>query len=191
MYLNSILPLVEWIASMIMDICNIKIHCRIRQNDLNLFVQSFKNKGAKIFPSFEIFKIQNFSYICYYSGFLNVTGLKQISDIENSLNILKNYFKVCNLKFGAIVIDNITTKCTCVKQEQICLQNKKEKILASSLFQDIITIKYEREIFPNMFLKTKHMTIIWSSNNKVSCVGLKNIAQFQDACELIKQLSSV
>lgn len=184
------LPLVYLLKLRRMDICNIKCHCEIKKKFLNEFIISFKHKGYKQFPSFEVFKVGDYSFVCYYSGYVNITGLKKVNEIEIALFTLKKLLRNTFLEFENVVIDNITAKCCCIVPRQICLQRKREKI-ESELKDKIKSIKYEREIFPNMFIKTKYSTLIWSSNNKVSCVGLKNIVHIKKLCKLIKKIEAI
>lgn len=172
-----------------MDICNIKFHCII--SDKVQFSESFRGKGYKTYPSFEVFKIGNYSFMCYYNGFLNVTGVKTFDEIDISLNKLKEYLNNFHLNFKEIIVDNITTKCTCLNMKHICLQTKKEKLKKSTLSNQITSIKYEREIFPSMFIKTNLGTIIWSTNNKVSCVGLKSLKNIRDICSLVQSIEKI
>lgn len=173
-----------------MDVCNIKCHCEIKKKYLYEFVNSFKHKGYKQFPSFEVFKVEKYSFVCYYSGYVNITGLKQVGEIKIALGALKKILGNTFFEFENVVVDNITAKCFCVKPRQICLQRKREKI--EFKFKDKIkSIKYKREIFPNMFIKTKYSTLIWSSNNKVSCVGLKKLVHIKKLCKLIKKIEAV
>lgn len=172
-----------------MDICNIKFHCEIKKKQLKLFVDKFRNKGLKKYPSFEVFKVKKYSYVCYYTGFINVTGLKKIKHIKASLDTLKKFLKNGEFKFENIVIDNITTKCTCLQEKKICLQKMRNNIQLKYGLDTIKWIKYEREVFPNMFIKTKYSTLIWSTNNKVTCVGINNVKLFKDICSLVNELA--
>lgn len=175
-----------------MDICNIKFHCRVGVAYLNKLVEQFRHKSEKKFPSFVVFKLEKYSYVCYYSGFINITGIKTYSDIKLSLKNLQLFLNFSKLKFTSLRIDNITCLCTCVKEKRICLSSKLKKLQTLNLPHIIKSIKYEREIFPNMFIKTKYGTIIWSSNNKVSCVGVKSCKKnFKKICNLITKIDKL
>ncbi len=168
-----------------MDVCNIKYHFYVRKKYIQTFNRSLQSCELikKTFSSFCILRIGKFVYTCFYSGYINITGVLnfEIKPIAQKvlLEILKLNIKRTKI-FRKSVIDNITAKIANPIRQPVNLLLIKQKIVINN---EIITVKYDRQRFPNMFIKTIFGTIIWSPNNLTSSVGskcykdLKNIHQ--------------
>ena len=80
-------------------------------------------------------------------------------------------------------MDNISAKYE-TKKQKINLN-----ILKASLVKDsrIISLKYNRERFPGLFLKTLMGTVIWFPTNSIISVGSKNTNDLYFLDNLIKQ----
>lgn len=157
-----------------MEITNVKIHCKVNRPYLLEFRNSLLNSFLKkqSFVSFCVLRIGRFVYNCFNTGYINVTGLKSAKSIKTALDCL-----LFNLGlpmksdyFNDITIDNISAKNNIIKKCNVNLFALKSKL---KHHPGIISIKYNRERFPNMFIKLKYGVIIWSPNNKICCVGVK------------------
>lgn len=127
-------------------------------------------------------------YNCYYTGYLNVTGVRTIKGISVALDVLAYFLDLPEEAFEKIKIDNITAKCKILSVKCVSLRDKKMNL---QNHKKVISLQYRREIFPNMFIKTKYCTIIWSTRNQVSCVGIKNEHHLSKILNLIKEIDLV
>lgn len=176
-----------------MDVCNIKFHFYIKSKFKNIFNERLKNCEfvKKQYSSFCVLRIGKIVYSCFYSGFVNVTG---VLNFELKPMAKKLLLKVLNLKckkkkvFKSSVIDNITSRLINPVKQKINLADKKIKFNSDS---NIVSVKYDRQRFPNMFLKTHYGTIIWSPNNLSTVVGSKSFSDLTEIYKIIKTLSAL
>lgn len=176
-----------------MDVCNIKFHFHIKPECKQLFIEKLNecNFVQKRFSSFCVIRIGKIVYSCFYSGFVNVTGvlnfeLKPVARklLLSSLNLDQNENDV----FMESVIDNITSRLHNPIKKKVNLVDKKLKL---SLNEEILSVKYNRQRFPNMFIKTVFGTIIWSPNNFLSAVGSKSFSDLRKIYQIIQNLEQL
>ena len=172
-----------------MEVCNVKIHCIIGKKYQKKFYQSLYNslEITKRFPSFCVLRFSHFVFNCYYNGFINVTGIRNLQGIKVALDVLKFVLNLQDVLFEKIVIDNITAKCISVKTKRVNLQDKKRKINHENVYE----MQYQREVFPNMFIKTTYGTIIWSTNNIIACVGIKKKKNLKKILKIIQYIDKL
>ena len=160
-----------------MEIQNIKFHLRVKeQHHISYCVRIKKSEfNKKTLFSFCVLRVGGFVYNCFFSGYINITGVRNHGAIACALRALYFALKVEEKEniFDEPTIDNITASHKIVCRKKICLSEKKQRLRDRN---EIITIKYNRERFPNMFIKTKLGTIIWSPNNVVCSVGTKTLS---------------
>ena len=171
-----------------MNITNIKLHTRVKNN-----LSHYKNILStsphidKRRASFCVLRTGGYIYSCYFSGFINVTGIKTISCINEALNVLKNHFQLDSNDLEHYVIDNISSQ---YKGNLCSLLNRNLTTLAKvgARFKDTIKVKYNREKFPGLFLKTAYGTLICFSSSAIAAVGAKNEKDLRKLNELIEEL---
>jgi len=154
-----------------METTNIKFHFQLRKSccgKLKDFLQiSPLVRITK--PSFSVVRIHKFIYTCYKNGFINVTGVRHLDTIVLAINILKD--EIGFESEDQFVVDSISSR---------YIATTKRRISIPFLLQEIrkefrlLSIKYNRERFPGMFIKTSYGTIIWFPSNSVVCVGSKS-----------------
>lgn len=161
---------------MSMEVCNIKYHCNVLEKYYSKYYRRLYLSRAvvKRLPSFCVVRIKEpsfppFVFCCYYKGYINITGVRNLCALSVALDVLAKLLKITRKAFGNTNIDNITARCTRLTERKISLQKKRINIR----HKHVLGVQYRREIFPNMFIKTTFGTIIWSPKNCVSCVGVK------------------
>ncbi len=169
-----------------MEVQNVKFHVRVKESWLPQYSIQLKNTSFKkktVF-SFCILRVGKFVYNCFFSGYINITGVRNCDAIATAIDALYwalDIIKTENI-FTEHVIDNISAICNNLSKKKINLLEKKR---LKDTNKEIIHIKYNRERFPNMFIKTEFGTIIWSPNNVVCTVGSKNLKALSKLSSLI------
>ena len=176
-----------------MEVCNIKFHFYIKPEYTNTFFERLYNCKFihKQFTSFCIIRIGKIVYSCFYSGFVNVTGVLNFDLKATSQKILLLALQLNQDReqiFCDSVVDNITSKLTTLTKRKVNLIEKKKKICLDS---QILAVKYDRQRFPNMFVKTKFGTIIWSPNNIATAVGSKTLTDLEKICKIILDINTL
>jgi len=121
------------------------------------------------------------------SGFINVTGIKTRLKIEEALKVLQTHFELDSSDLEQYVIDNISSQYT---GNLHSLRNRNLSALAreGASLKHTIKVKYNREKFPGLFLKTDHGTLICFSSPAIVAVGSKNDEDLRKLRQLIEQL---
>lgn len=156
-----------------MEVTNIKIHFRIIERKIRIFNNYLRlcDEDCKTTKSFIVLRVSNFVYICFYSGFVNATGIKSFPEIRVCLSTFRRYFSFKRKYFKEYVIDSIsstypktlTTKCAV------------SAILPEAYnHPDVISVKYNRERFPAVFIRTNFGTILWFATASIITVGSKS-----------------
>ena len=164
---------------------NIKLHFQIETaclSALKVFLLGCE-LVTKQKPSFCVLKYNSLIFTCFYSGHINVTGIKTLENICQCVESFASKTNIPLQSFSAPVVDNISAKYE-TKKQKINLN-----ILKSSLVKDsrIISLKYNRERFPGLFIKTLMGTVIWFPTNSIISVGSKNTSDLSFLDNLIKQ----
>jgi len=167
-----------------MEISNIKCHITIQKKDLTQLYNYSQKKNNLITsyrPSFFVMRIGSYVFICFYKGFINITGVKN----ENLIPIVINKFCIetnISTLISPYVIDNISAT---YKFKSIKPVNLSKLLISIKEDPRVISVKFCREKFPGAFIKTKNGTIIWFSSNKVTSVGGKNKTDLNILYEII------
>lgn len=131
--------------------------------------------------SFFVLRPDEFVYCIYYTGHINVTGLKHLEDVRKSCLFLR-----CELSLeivdGSIKIDNITS-CTRLRSNHYFnLTRFMTELAATSKCESdssrecrILGLCYNKQIFPGAFVRTDIGTILFFNTNKVVCVGTRTL----------------
>ena len=176
-----------------MDVRNVKFHFRVLPKEIKTYRHYIKNtkSQSKDCGSFLIIRVFKSVYTCFLTGYINVTGVRSIESLNIPLICFANKLNLTLSNLSDPVIDNITSKCIGIKKKNIQLST-----LCNTLqeHKQILGVKYNRERFPCMFLKTKVGTLIWSPFNIVTCVGVKsedNLRQIQVIAQALDKEWSV
>jgi len=156
-----------------MNINNIKIHVRVKPLFLTQYREALINQVDihKKTSSFITFKYDCFTYTCFHSGFVNVTGIKRRKDKHKSIQSLETNLNLQKKSFTKPVVDNISSNW--LNKDELKKINLLV-ILTIALKHDTIKeAKYNREKFPALFLKTYWGTILWYGSPAVIAVGSK------------------
>ncbi len=175
-----------------MEVRNIKLHCRVQSDYLIQYCKNLKASKLtkKTFSSFCVLRVGKLVFNCFFNGYVNITGVYNEDSIHNAL---KCFLFTIDLKsdleiLTPYVIDNITAKCILIPRRTVNLIKKKINLIQDN---NIVSVKYNRERFPNMFIKTKFGTIIWSPNNSVSSVGSKTNKHLEELYTIILQIDQI
>ena len=176
-----------------MEVCNIKFHFYIKKRFKRLFNKRLLSCEyvKKTYSSFCILRIGKIVYSCFYSGFINVTGVRNFELKPVSQKLLLSVLKIKQKRkniFKKSIIDNITSKLLNPVNRKINLAEKRYKFVSD---ENVLSVKYDRQRFPNMFLKTKFGTIIWSPNNIIIVVGSKGFTDLTKVYEIINILTQL
>jgi len=166
---------------------NIKIsfHTKSEPNTLREVAKQLV-KEKKIFPSFFVYKFSTFTFIIYYTGHINVTGLRLLNDIYLCYTHLVTIPGVSEVH--AVKIDNITLS------GQVSLKPYRfiPFIKAQAIKSSFDKIRFSQEIFPGAQFKLFNKgTLVLFRSGKFNLVGIKNYSDAIHLTEaLIKDLSS-
>ena len=145
---------------------------RANSDELRCFKNSINPKKEN--GSFFVYRLRGYVFCVYYSGHINVTGIKFIQEIQYIENIINEFYGI--KKVIKSTIDNIT--CTAKISASLYTWNEPfasylRKIDDISIF-DII--QYSPQTFPGAFLKTTNSgTIIFFATGKINIVGCKSV----------------
>lgn len=116
-----------------------------------------------------------------------MTGIKTISSIEEALKVFQNFFQLDSDDLEHYVIDNISSQ---YKGNLHSLLNRNLTTLAKvgECLKDSVKVKYNREKFPGLFLKTDYGTLICFSSPAIVAVGSKNEEDLRKLKEIIEEL---
>lgn len=168
-------------------ITNYKFHSKVDATYLSVYLAYLKSDNTTIRKrknSFVIIRIGKFVYTCFYTGYINVTGVK--SDLFYPLQRLAFEIGLPESAFSAPSIDNIHTKRHF--SSHINLNNLKYKLDYQWKFDKIIHIHFNRERFPGLFIKTSLGTILWFATDTIITLGSKTHENIEQLYGLIKNI---
>ena len=111
---------------------NIKLHFQIEPSCLSalkVFLLGCE-VVTKQKPSFCVLKYDSLIFTCFYSGHINVTGIKTLGNIYQCVELFSSKTNISIQSFSAPVVDNISAKYE-TKKQKINLN-----ILKASLVKD-------------------------------------------------------
>lgn len=130
--------------------------------------------------SFFVLRPDEFVYCIYYSGHINVTGLKRLDDVRKSCLFLRRELSL-NILEGSAKIDNITSATEVQSDQYFNLTRFVSQLAASAFYSTacsrckIVGLCYNKQVFPGAFIRTDIGTILFFNTNKVVCVGTKTL----------------
>lgn len=157
---------------MFFQITNIKISLKIDAICLSSVQEILKQKNINhtSYPNFMVIR-KTYTYIIFKKGknknnHINITKLKTLEEIDDSIKVLKTIFEKLFLIERKKTIDNITASVNLNK------------------FVDLLTlpktfpnnqISYNSEKFPGLFIKFKKGTVIVFHTGKSIIIGAKSV----------------
>lgn len=173
-----------------MDVTNIKFHVRIKPKKTKKYNKSVKlcTHKTKSCKSFFILRLKTYVFTCFYSGFINITGVRDFSCIRKSLRVLRKHLKLKRRYFTSPVIDSISSRYGILSNlERI----RSENIVKSALSQkDIQSVKFNRERFPAVFIRTAFGTILWFTTPSIIGVGTKTEEDLNKLKDIVHNIIS-
>jgi len=180
----------SWYTSIDMQATNYKCHfsvekpfCESYNSYLNTTISS---KITKKRASFIVIRLESFVYTCYYSGHINVTGIKKEADISKARKDITAFLNLEESHIGETYIDNISSK-----YFGLCRlkpRNLFELIDVAKNIRPIKKIKYNRERFPALFMKTDFGTLLRFSSSALIAVGSKKKEDLIKLSEIVSEL---
>jgi TATA-box binding protein (TBP) (component of TFIID and TFIIIB) len=150
---------------MLYKITNIKISLKTSFICLNTVIEKIQNIKHKRYNNFVVLR-DIYTYVIFKSGngennHINITKIKTFDDISHAVNHLLNILPITEIKRQ---IDNITVSLN------LC---KKINLKELPCFEDCISVSYNSEKFPGVFIKFTCGTIILFHTGKCIFVGIK------------------
>jgi len=153
-----------------MNITNVKIHVRVKEKIEQYCDTLLKSdKTHKKTSSFVILRLPPFVYTCFFTGFINITGIQTLDLISTAIDQLKDQL---NIKYPLEPTIDTVSSCW-PKSEYLPKFNLLCVKAAAGKHPDVKTIKYNRERFPALFTRTKFGTILWFATPAIVAVGSK------------------
>lgn len=165
-----------------MNLTNLKCHTRLEDRDLATYRQGLQESEAvtKRTHSFAVLRLPPVVYTCFYSGFINVTGIRTFEQLRSVTTTLREHLGL-DPEVDPVEphIDSISSAWP---QDQFLPGHQLNKVRDIALKESQVTgIKWNRQQFPALFLKTKFGTILWFNAPAIVSVGSK---EKQDLTEL-------
>ena len=114
-----------------MEVTNVKFHSYIK-SEFIIHFQRLLNSDLKkdVYMSFFVIRLGRFVFNCFYTGYINITGVKRTSAISTALVCL-TFALDLPMKtsvFEKTDIDNISANCCSLETRTINLYEKKAQI---------------------------------------------------------------
>ena len=159
-----------------MNITNIKFHVRIKDCLLGQYQWALQHADiciCKKTSSFITFKYRSFTYTCFNSGFVNVTGVKRRKEKSVAVKALEECLSLEHKSFTRPIVDNISSNWS--EKNKLKKINLLVILSIAQKHNSIKETKYNREKFPALFLKTCHWgTLLWYGSPAIVAVGSKS-----------------
>jgi len=123
-------------------------------------------------------------YTCYFSGCINVTGVRCLSDIKDKVLQLSCNLNIDYHQLSSPKIDNITARYPKTTSTKLHILTG----ICKNWRKWFISIKHNRSIFPGLFLKTESGTLIWFNSGSIISVGSKSEIDLIHLSQLISLL---
>lgn len=157
-----------------LQISNIKVSIKTKVHKPSLL--NFKSQNVqkcKDVGSFFVYRQKGFVFSIYYTGHVNVTGIRCMSKLEDGISILKSIPGIQSIK--NIILDNITCTGLLPNSMYSCQNGFTEYLNALSALDNFDIIQYSPQTFPGAFLKKTGLgTIVFFSTGKFNLVGCKS-----------------
>lgn len=172
-----------------MNITNIKCHVRLENSVQPRYQQSLQESEAvsKRTPSFVVLRLPPFVYTCFYSGFINITGVRDFDQVEVAIATILDRLRLDpEAVWGEPQVDSISS---CWPKTQPLPAHKLNRVYSiASKDSEIVALKLNREQFPALFLKTQFGTLLWFNSPAVVSVGSKKKEDLQALKEIVDRI---
>lgn len=139
--------------------------------------------------SFIVVRLENKAvYTCFFSGFINITGVKRVSDLENIIQQFAGYLGISQADFSPPQIDCINSIFLTSKDSNLINLKKLAEILSTEKNLGVKEIKYNRERFPGMTVKTKQGTILLFPSFSILLTGTKSEEETHNLAVKVEQI---
>lgn len=159
-----------------MNITNIKLHTEVQASHLPAYKKSLTQhrwQCSKKSHSFVVFRFNPYVFTCFYTGFINVTGIRKLEHIDYCLKLFCKALNIDQESIAPFVIDNISSQWPKAHPlPKLKLLEVNERALVHAR---VISTSYNRERFPALFLKTKYGTVLWFATPSIVGVGSKSL----------------
>lgn len=157
---------------------NVKFHTIISGPRLKVFQEYYKLSNSpyitKRKKSFIILRLNQFVYTCFLSGFINITGVKKLEYIHKAIDDLAFHLGISTKDFTEFKIDNIHASCNIPHTPSPVNINRLVQILSCKKVHFIKEIRFNRQKFPGLTLRTDKGSILWFSSNRILLTGCKS-----------------
>lgn len=154
------------------------------------YLKSNKLTITKFGTSYFIVRYKCLVFSVYYSGHVNVTGLKSISECKKAYHYLKTilviqsltHFQVDNITFTSSISVRIITRYSSFTNF-LCALEKHEQVHS---------IQYSAQRFPGAFIKLKtptRGTIILFASGKYNIVGCNDLLSLSTVNSIINRIT--
>jgi TATA-box binding protein (TBP) (component of TFIID and TFIIIB) len=176
-----------------MIISNIKIHFRVRGKKLLQYQRSLKKLAQfekKSNSSFVVVRLKNhYVYVCFFSGFINATGIRRLSGVQRSIKYFRRHLGLKEKDVNEHVIDSIASHWPKTSTSLLSHQRAPTLIEKAFYHDRVKTIKYNRQRFPAVFLKTDHGTILWFPSPAIVAMGSRSHYDLEQVRVIVLELS--
>jgi len=171
-----------------MNTTNVKIHVKLTEGIVQ-YCDTLLNsdKVHKRTSSFIILRLTPFVYTCFFTGFINITGIETLDRIPTAICQLKEH-----LKLKQILHPTVDTVSSCwPKAEHLKKINLQRVKVVAGNHPEVAKIKYNRERFPALFTKTKYGTILWFASPAIVAVGSKKLEDLNQLKSIIDTILDI
>ena len=157
-------------------ISNVKIRFTVSDplfsKHIHKYIATHPQTVSKHNRAFFVFR-SCYVYIIFFSGHINVTGLKTLDHIPLCMEHIKKKLQLDTFEMSPAKVDNICASGK-IPQHNISMNNIMENAKLSRCFK---SIHYDRDGFPGCFLKHSLGTIILFKSQKYVIVGVDTVAK--------------
>ena len=160
---------------------NIKISCRILGENITNRLKDFSQNSNLVSTKLGNFFVlrQKFVFIIFYSGHVNCTKIKSMTQIPEVMQKLNELFP--DLQVNYTQTDNISAS-------GVLLNSKINLFELSQHFKDNSQAHhFNPQLFPGLYTKYNSATFIIFKTGKFVCVGTKSISELEQVCEKFEE----
>jgi TATA-box binding protein (TBP) (component of TFIID and TFIIIB) len=180
-----------------MEVTNIKLHTYLKkeicshcgENCMDRYLKKLSTVPAsKKSSSFIVVRAQNsLVFTCFFSGYVNLTGIKDFESAELALTELCNILDKSIDCFSVPVIDSISSRWN--KESWPIDKFPLRKIQESAKEEENYIYSWDqREQFPALFLKTSFGTLLWFVTPSVVAVGSRSGQDIGRLTEIVRSI---
>lgn len=169
---------------------NVKFHTRIYGPRKKVYHSFYKDSKSphitKRRRSFIILRLEKIVYTCFENGFINITGVRDLSFIPKAIHQLAFYLGIATSDFSIPVTDNLHASChlppTCINLKKLA------EILSHANCKELKELRYNRQRFPGLTARTDSGSILWFASNRVLLTGCRTELDLRLCQEVVKDI---